>query len=278
MPVSRRYSSLPNKLRHKFRNAGLEKQGFLDVIREKTDAGRFIDPSQLEQELNSYFSVRGIRLSKRKVSELFQHFQLSPESLVDLPQVADCLFSENYADFIDRHNRNPRLVVSTEVKQSQKENEKSNDRADDLAQSILPIIRQFEAKTLLKNKGIFDTFKAVDIDKDGYLSKQDFRNFMKHKTNITEKDIDSLFDFFNKDKNGSIPLSCFAERMHSTDPLHKLAENDRTTNIMGLRQFDPRRYLKEIGNHRSSIEDARGKFRISSSNDNCMVTSLFREE
>ena len=277
MPILKNYSLYTNKLRHKFRNAGIEKEAFISAMNSAISHGRFVNPSQLENELIVYFSNKGVQISTRQISELFQHFQLNPESKVDLPQVADCLFSENYADFIERHNRNPRLTGNLNDVIIENENETSIEDQKEIDGSLLPIIKKFEAKTLLKNRGYFESFKAVDIDKDGYISKQDFRSFMKQKEYVTEKEIDQLFDFFSKKNDNAIPFAGFIEKLQTCQPYHSLIENNRNSNVMGLAQFDPKLHIGRMNKYRESMEKERNKFRISCPNDNCKIISLLRQ-
>lgn len=251
-------------------------------MRERFEPGRFVDPNKLYSELNDYLNGSGLKVGRKQITKLFQHFQFNPEIKVDLPHVADCLFSENYTEFVGRHTNVPRLNGNIIDKQADKENADQNQTSIETKKGadkdVLPIIRRLEAKTLLKNKACYETFKEVDIDRDGFISKKDFQNYMKAREHMSEADAEKLFDFFGGHKTGGIPFASFASRLYQNDKYQSLVEADRMTNIMGLKQFDPNYYLQNIRQMHDKIENERKKFRVSCPNDNCKLNSLLRQE
>lgn len=251
-------------------------------MRHQFEPGRFVDPNKLHSDLGDYFSSCGLQVGRKLLTELFQHFQFNPESKVDLPHVAECLFTENYTDFMSRHTCVPRLTGNIIDKPADKENIDQNQTSIETKKgadkSVLPVIRRLEAKTLLKNKAYFETFKEVDIDRDGFISKKDFQNYMKTREHMSEADAEKLFDFFGGHKTGGISFSSFASKLYQNDMYQSLVETDKKTNIMGLKQFDPSHYLENIRQNHDKIENERKKFRISCPADNCKLTSLLGQK
>jgi hypothetical protein len=251
-------------------------------MRERFEPGRFVDPSKLHSELTDYFAQSDLKVGNKQLTEFFQHFRFNPEFKIDMPHVADCLFTENFTDFVARHTYVPRLagniIDKTDDKENLEKNQTSIETKKGANESTLPIIHRLEAKIFLKNKTYFDTFKEVDADRDGFISKKDFQNYMKTREHLSEADAEKLFNYFGGQKTGGIPFSAFASKLYQNDMYQSLVETEKTTNIMGLRQFDASHHLSNIRQYHEKIEGERKKFRISCPNDNCKLTSLLRQK
>lgn len=251
------------------------------ALGQEDNSCQFVEPEILLSRLTAFFAAKNLDVRKPQLVELFQHFELNADRQVNIEQAVHCLFTESYHEFVERHNQNLRSMSLSMPDNCYKENTDPNlQTGTSLKQGggYLPAIKKLEAKTILKNKGLYATFKEIDVDKDGFLSKKDFQKFLQNNSGCSETEARHLLEFFGQCEGGLVSFPAFASRLHIDDKHAPLAEVNGTTNILGLKQFDAKEYLRAFPSRLEKMERERDKFRLTDPKDNCEITSLLGEE
>lgn len=94
--------------------------------------------------------------------------------------------------------------------------------------SLQPILDKFDSLFFARQASAYKTFKSFDLDKDGFISREDFSKKLGSLAFLNQNEINSFVDYVDKDKKGYVDFKEFCSKvkpsMNKTDELGRWKE------------------------------------------------------
>ena len=255
------------KLRYKICGRGGSKQQFEQQLKQ-SNIGEFVKPFDLRKELSMYINNLGFEQNTDLLNYVFLHLSPETNGLVSVDKALNCLFTEDYKNFVHRQNLLPRKQIS-------EWGGLADDQQSENVDPNLPVLHSMRKKILQKHSAMYDVFRALDVDKDGLLSRQDVESYMNNIFKLSGSDARIVSQYLDQENKGAINYEQFVKKIQKINKHEYLIENDRVTNIFGLKQYDPKINHSKLSDYFKFFGSLREQFKVSGILDNCLLIRLF---
>ena len=229
-----------------------------------------ISPTDLKQPLYDYITGFGIGQELDRLNFIFLHLNPENNNKVSIPKALNCIFKEDFKDFVSRQNLVPRKAI-TDIK-----NTIDEEHIENVSPNI-PVIHRFKNKLLQKHSAFYDVFCSLDVDKDGLLSRNDLMTYFKDIIKIEDLEAKTICSYLDSKKEGAINYERFVKKMQKIDHHIAMKEKKRVSNIFGLKQFDSQNHIDNLDNYSNFFDDLRRQYIVKDPTENCIFNRLLRQ-
>ncbi|EAR83902.1 EF hand protein (macronuclear) [Tetrahymena thermophila SB210] len=197
----------------------------IDVFSEiDSDNNDEIDANEMQQWLLRY----GLRATPDEIRKFLKTFDVNNNNTLDLIEFMKYVQKESNASRILYYEKYPKLERANVDDKFGSYNQSTVVSDDQIIHDIEEKIFKYMIDKKLK---IFDLHHQIDKDKNNSLGRQELSTFFKNKFGIqlTRRDMDVVFQTFDKDKDGQISLKEFVEHLKNAINIRKSLKQLRSS-------------------------------------------------